>query len=423
MHTVAATAPGFTHVNPGQPGKINNQDALATRESPKGLVAVLCDGCSSQPFSGTGADIGANLIAGIINKKLLSGCEIEKLDWTEITNETSRLLKTEIRKFTLNDSVPAFEKAAIERFSFTAIVLVITGDIATVASFGDGLVIIDDEVIDLQPPILNSPPYLCYLLVQKSAYHTEEFKQYLEFNPIRTLQLSSLAKGLIIGTDGLAPLASEDLHHPALVQPRMLQNWLNAQTTEKLNNGTFVLGKCKDDVTLMIIRTEEAQKRLFANRSKIAQLKQMISDLEALIKELDSDLTRTRSTMLTLKEKIRELETNLEEVEAKATALNSFESKVATLRTQVEKLRREIDKKYQPVLVPVKHTPKHFDDQEYYYDDRYRSPYIGGDPFPYTKSFPRFEPQPETPHQLTLPEVVRVLKRKGGKWFKRHGKK
>lgn len=353
MHVATATAMGSAHVNAGQPGKVNNQDALAMRESDKGLIAVLCDGCGSQPHSGTGADIGANIIAQIINTHLHRVGKVERLDWNKITADITQLLKKEIDKFTLDGSTLAFEKAVVERFLFTAIVLVVVGDTAIVASFGDGVVIIDDEVINIESPILNSPPYLGYLLVKNNAYHTTEFSSYLKFSVIRTLQLSSLSKGVVVGTDGLSKLVDEDLHHPALVQPKALQRWINVQTSEKISNGSFIQGRCHDDVTLIIVRTDEAQNRLFENRSKIAELKQIISGLENLIKEIKSQLDRTNLTLSEAEVKIKDLEEKLSEAATKAEEIKSFETKIAGLKEIVDGMRQDLPRKAKPVMIAV----------------------------------------------------------------------
>ena len=109
MHLASATAPGSTHINPGQPGKINNQDALAIRELTNGLVAVLCDGCSSLPHSGIGADIGANIIAQILKASLPANGQVKNLNWSKLTQIIVQELKKEITKYTADASIEAFE--------------------------------------------------------------------------------------------------------------------------------------------------------------------------------------------------------------------------------------------------------------------------------------------------------------------------
>ena len=384
MHLASATAPGSAHINPGQPGKINNQDALAIRELTNGLVAVLCDGCSSLPFSGIGADIGANIIAQILKASLPTNGQIKNLNWSKLTAIVVQELRKEIAKYTADNSVEAFEKAVTERFLFTATALVAVGDLAVVASFGDGLVIVDDEIIDPPPPILNSPPYLGYLLLQNSAYHTPELNSHLQFLVIKKLELSKLAKGLVVGTDGLRQLLDEDLHHPALVQPKTLQRWLNAQTTEKIEGNTIIQGRCHDDVTLIIVRTEEAQERLFKNRVKIAELKQDLTELQKLLDEFSRDLDRTNLTLKEAEAKTEELSEKIQAAAAKAKAIKSFENKADDLKARLENLSQDLPKKTIKPAPPASAEPaagiiREFIDEFPYY---YGSPHHSGPSYP-----------------------------------------
>ena len=168
MHVSSATAPGSAHINPGRPGKMNNQDAVAVVTVPKKeiIIAVLCDGCGSEPASEVGANIGAHLIAREIKNSLLAANDpsIRTIDWGRFSNAFSLLLKDAIALFVKDKGVAAFEEEAQRHFLFTALILIVVKNQAIIVSFGDGVVMIDDEVIKLEPPIKNTPPYCSYTL-------------------------------------------------------------------------------------------------------------------------------------------------------------------------------------------------------------------------------------------------------------------
>ncbi|MEK7585486.1 MAG: protein phosphatase 2C domain-containing protein [Patescibacteria group bacterium] len=351
MHyAVTATAPGSAHINPGQPGKTSTQDAVVSIKLPQGRVVVLCDGCGSQPYSGTGADIGAHLIAQAVIKDLARALTPEKLDWTEITAEVGRTLHQAVRLFAPDDSSTTFERMTVERFLFTAMVLVVIDDVAVVASFGDGIIIIDEEIIEIEAPILNAPPYIGYLLLKDSSYHAEPLRKHLVFSVIKTLSLSKLVKGLVVGTDGLRELADDDLHHPALVQPKSLQRWLNAKTTERIHNGSFVSGKCSDDVSLVIVRTEEAQRRLTEERREVAELKQEILSLRTNFSTIQGELMTANLSRTDAESKVLSLQTELARLETKAEKVDLLTTGLTSLKVEIGKLSKNLPQKAAPVV-------------------------------------------------------------------------
>jgi serine/threonine protein phosphatase PrpC len=349
MHIAYATAPGSAHVNPGQPGKTNNQDAVLHRTTARGSITVACDGCGSQPHSGTGADIGSYLIAQVLEKHLATAAVLE-LDWERVTKDVTKALRAAAGLFVLNDSLSAFEQTVVERFLFTAMVCIVDGDTAIVAAFGDGVVVADDEVTILTPLVLNSPPYLGYLLLTQTAYHTDELKPHLGFQIVKTVALSSLEKGLIVGTDGLKDLVDEDLHHPALVQPKSLQRWLNAQTMERISGGAFIAGKCPDDVTLVIIRTDAAQQRLFESKREVAELKQRVTRLDASVVELTEQWERTRIAREAAEARVGTLEQELETLTTRAKEADVLSGAMSDLEREIGALRGRIKRAHSPLM-------------------------------------------------------------------------
>ena len=314
MHIATATATGSAHINPGQPGKINNQDALVVKKLANGHIVVLSDGCGSQPISGIGADIGANIIARVIDQHLSKISSLKQINWGSITKDVQDNLRLGVNLFTSNNSAD-LESVVVERFLFTVMIVITTDNLAMIVSFGDGIVIIDDKVISIESPILNSPPYLGYMLLKDSAYHTKKLSSYLAFSVVKTIDLSKLKKGLIVGTDGLKDLMHEDLHHPSLVQPKTLQRWLNALTSEKIHNGSFITGKCSDDVSMVIIRTDKAQDRLLKSRREVAELKR--------------EIARLQSELTTAVESLKKAEASREETEKNLADLRQIQIRTA----------------------------------------------------------------------------------------------
>ncbi|MBI3633161.1 MAG: protein phosphatase 2C domain-containing protein [Candidatus Vogelbacteria bacterium] len=339
MLIFSATAPGSTHTNIGQPGKINNQDAIVIRQHGGGQVIVLCDGCGSMPYSGVGADIGANVIATAVLKKLERNKSLDSFGWSIVTKEVTNTLRGIIKSsFTENDSHEAFEQAVRERFLFTATVAITFGKLVSVASFGDCVVINDEDVYYADPPIPNSPPYIGYLLLDSSAYHAEDLKSWLTFNELGIIDLSKQTQGIIVGTDGLKDLANDDnLQHPLLGQPGGLRQWLNIVTTEKIDaSGKLTsLSRCSDDVTLVVIRTEEAQTELEKSREPLAQFKQILDRLE---KRLEGKKTSLIGAHLRKGERIV-FRKELEKLKAKIAVATTDAGKFGMSKRLAERLK------------------------------------------------------------------------------------
>src|SRR3989339_203185 len=196
MHVAYASAPGFNHVNPGNAGKINNQDAVVVRQIKDGMIAVLCDGCGSQPHSEVGADFGANALARIVEKNLARNKRLGKLDFAHITDQITKAVGNAAAMYAGEKSGPQFVRMVEQRFLFTAIVLVVQNNQALIATFGDGVVIVDDAVDVLESPINNAPNYLGYLLYQGNDYQQTKFRKHLTFVVRPIINMVEMKKGI-----------------------------------------------------------------------------------------------------------------------------------------------------------------------------------------------------------------------------------
>lgn len=355
MHIVSATAVGSAHVNPGQPGKTNNQDAVARRDFSRGSVVTLCDGCGTQPHSETGADIGANLIARILVQHL-NKTETNNLDWPRITSQIAAELGNFVLNFTASNTQEAYQRAIIERFLFTSIAAIVEMDSVFVAAFGDGIVIIDDEVLTIESPLPNSPPYLGYLLLKDTPYNLEDnLKKYLQFLRIEVPPLSDLKKGLIIGTDGLKELADEarleDLHHPTIIQSKFLQRWLNAQTREKIEDGVFTAGASNDDVSLVIIRTNKCQQALIEERRGLAEIKQEIARIKTLIEAAMGKYSTPGFNKQEARREVRLIREKLALAASRAEGKNILKKSITQLNRDIEDLYALIRRQSKPRYV------------------------------------------------------------------------
>ncbi|MFA6898240.1 MAG: hypothetical protein WC250_02440, partial [Candidatus Paceibacterota bacterium] len=89
---------------------------------------------------------------------------------------------------------------------------------------------------------------------------------------------------------------------------------------ERIESGTFVPGQCRDDVSLVIARSDEAQNKLLAARHEMVVLKGQITKLTGKVDDLTAKLATTTA-------------------EAKA-----FEEECTSLEAEVKRLKRELGK-------------------------------------------------------------------------------
>jgi serine/threonine protein phosphatase PrpC len=140
----------------------NNQDAFCWSTSEAGIVAVVCDGCSSEPHSEVGAKVGARLVAHAAAR--LCGAKLGADDLLERVRldvlARLRLLATEMGSET-------FQRTVAEYLLFTVVGVVVTATSATTFSMGDGLVSMNGTRRILGPFPNNEPPYLGYGLLSR----------------------------------------------------------------------------------------------------------------------------------------------------------------------------------------------------------------------------------------------------------------
>ncbi|ATB51237.1 hypothetical protein MYMAC_006895 [Corallococcus macrosporus DSM 14697] len=181
----AASVPGREHARAGR----NNQDALCIRASEHGLVAVVTDGCGSQPCSEMGAQLGARRLAQAALVRLASGARVDAPTFLPGLRADVLSLLGELRG--------ALGREVLGDFLFTVVGAVVTPALTLVFSAGDGVWALNGEVHPLGPFPGNAPPYLAYALMHGDAVPLT----------VQALVPTDEVHALLLGTDGVADLA------------------------------------------------------------------------------------------------------------------------------------------------------------------------------------------------------------------------
>ncbi|GHG78374.1 protein phosphatase 2C domain-containing protein [Comamonas sp. JC664] len=180
----AASVLGREHARAGR----NNQDALCVRAREHGLVAVVADGCGSQPCSELGAQLGARGVAEAALARLAAGESVDAPGFLPALRQDVLLLLARLRE--------DLGRETVRDFLFTLVGAVVTPASTLVFSAGDGLWALNGEVRSLGPFPGNAPPYLAYALlggedvplIQQALVPTED------------------VHALLLGTDGVVDL-------------------------------------------------------------------------------------------------------------------------------------------------------------------------------------------------------------------------
>jgi hypothetical protein len=220
----SASVIGREHVRLGK----NNQDGVCVVRHPGQLVAVVTDGCSSQPFSEAGARLGARAMASIVAGLDQPLDALPSLAMERLTGWLERLV--------ISTGEP---EVVLEQFGlFTVLCGVQRGHESIVFGAGDGVVLIDDRLIPLESGEGNAPDYLGYRLTGRSV-------------PPRTHHHGA-ARRLAVTTDGLAPWLSAQPTRLAelLDEPQLCRNPVHLQRRLNVLAQTERFG---DDATIAVI--------------------------------------------------------------------------------------------------------------------------------------------------------------------------
>ena len=284
MNTISANfelAQGGVTGKDHRPLATGSQDASACLVGPDHLIALVCDGCGSGPHSEVGAQIGARIFAQNVKKQLvlLDDSRDDKLPSAEMVlrllnkarDGTLRLISL------LSDNMDSsFSRMIDDYFLFTIIGAIIYKGAALFFSFGDGVIIINGEIIQSGSFPDNKPPYMSYHLI-KDHLEASLLPDYLTFRIHRIMPVKEL-NHCLLATDGLHHFMAaagkrlpgrtelvgsidqfwtEDrfFANPDMVRRRLFLTNREVITVSPSSNSLHrELGHLDDDTTLIVVR-------------------------------------------------------------------------------------------------------------------------------------------------------------------------
>lgn len=257
---------GREHLRVGK----NNQDAYFWSVAESGVVAAVCDGCGSGIHSEVGAKLGARIVTETIEHALKEELNLaDDAVWQTI--QQTMLAQLQVLAGQLGGDRT---QTIRDYFLFTIAGVAITPVFTTVFALGDGVIAVNDQMMQLGPFANNAPPYLGYGLLQ------EKFSKSLQLKPLRVLPTSQV-QSLLIGSDGISDLIKVAAHslpgrsdlvgdiaqfwqddrffrNPDQVRRRLaLMNRDKTTFDQPLQQCLRQPGLLPDDTTLIVIRRKE----------------------------------------------------------------------------------------------------------------------------------------------------------------------
>ncbi len=227
----SASLIGREHVRLGR----NNQDGVFVSSRGDTTVAVVTDGCSSQPFSEVGARLGARALAMMtLALEHVALAELPTVAMEHLTSWLDRL----VRSVEVDDATAVLEQYGL----FTVLCAVQRGPDCVVFGSGDGAVFVDGQLTRLDSGDDNAPAYVGYRLTGKSV-------------PARVHHLGP-ARRVALATDGVDGWLSRtpDGLRALLDEPHVWTNPVHLQRRLNVLNETE---RFTDDTTLAVLDTRE----------------------------------------------------------------------------------------------------------------------------------------------------------------------
>lgn len=180
----------------------NYQDAYAVQSSPRGTVIVVADGCGSSKHSEYGAKKAVTHLGTTMQRLLSYGTKPMHPGFFEAAREE---LLTDIRD-DARKMGSSLSTVINDYFLFTLVGSVITPEMTTFFSIGDGVIVINDKVIVLDSGSENKPSYLAYAITGSSL--TDDDPSRLDFQILCNVPTSELSY-FLVGSDGLVDLTNK----------------------------------------------------------------------------------------------------------------------------------------------------------------------------------------------------------------------
>jgi hypothetical protein len=230
----------------------DGQDGHAVVATDAVLAAIVTDGCSSGASNEIGARVGAAWLAALVEKTfggVQSAGEAQDAA-ARVTRALLQRLELLARSFDATGEVRLARVDQTLLFAFLA--AVVTPRTAIVFGVGDGIVLVDREMTEIDAGPENAPPYLAYGLVGGSRASIEPRIHFV--GPTANVDVIAVA------TDGVAPLVhpadpAEDPLHTLVADPRYAKNpsLLRKRLVVLSDRGTF-----SDDATVAVVQRRRA---------------------------------------------------------------------------------------------------------------------------------------------------------------------
>ena len=213
------TVGGVTQHGPHDNGEQNNQDALSLVVQENCIVAVCCDGCSgSDPAGGnlfSYKECGAQIISTLAARHTSEILRITEPDIDLVREVESRIADSLYQMIELiaGDSLPLKKHYSLEMFMSTFTVAVVTSTQWCIFHLGDGYVLLNDQIEDLNDK--SSGSYLAnrFCMTSGDFPHAE----------ILASGQTDMLESIIIGSDGIRDLNNRGLlgDMAATLDPKM----------------------------------------------------------------------------------------------------------------------------------------------------------------------------------------------------------
>lgn len=273
---------GRDHVLAGR----NNQDAFSWAELKGITVAIVCDGCSSQPHSEVGAQLGSRLLAEAVLFHLsgqgVAGYRRSESIWKAIREDFDFDLGCITPDPAIGEIWPDVPDARREQererrrfvldyLLFTCVGVAITPVVTFCFSVGDGFLNVNGTTTQLGPFPDNEPPYLAYRLLSRNP----DVQRRTRFRLERFL--TSDLTSVLLGTDGVSdflqhqndrepgqheavgPLSqfwTDDRYfaNPDLIRRKLVRVNRDARTLDQEGGLVHAPGLLPDDTTIVVLR-------------------------------------------------------------------------------------------------------------------------------------------------------------------------
>lgn len=173
----------------------NRQDAYQIAQTAHGITAVVADGCGSGESSEVGAAMGVRLLTTYLQRLLARGYRPD----TQLLARARQAVLSQLHVLA-QDMGESLTEVVNRYFLFTLLGAVITPDTALFFALGDGVLVVNGELVVLDSGPNNEPIYLGYALIGSRL--TDHDPSLLDFQIVRQLPTANL-RHFLIGSDGV----------------------------------------------------------------------------------------------------------------------------------------------------------------------------------------------------------------------------